>query len=131
LEKSLGPVNPEFLSPDMIDNWISEIKQQADPRELGMILVHNGLVRATSKEGKDVRGIHLSSDKARLQELIRQYSSKEGIEAVRAWINDGNLEIGDTIMYVLVAGRFRTDVLPAFESLISAIKKEVVKEQEY
>jgi molybdopterin synthase catalytic subunit len=115
----------------MIDQWIAEIKQQADPRELGMILVHNGLVRATSKEGEDVRGINLSTDKERLAELVRQYSAKEGIEAVKAWINEGNLHIGDPIMYVLVAGRFRTDVLPAFESLISAIKKEVVTEQEY
>lgn len=115
----------------MIDTWIAEIKQQADPRELGMILVHNGLVRATSKDGKDVRGIHLTTDNARLKELIQQYSAKEGIEAVRAWINEGNLQIGDSIMYVLVAGRFRTDVLPAFESLVAAIKKEVVQEQEY
>ena len=115
----------------MIDAWIAEIKQQADPRELGMILVHNGLVRATSKDGNEVRGINLSTDNARLTELIREYSAKQGIEAVRAWINEGNLHIGDPIMYVLVAGRFRTDVLPAFESLIAAIKKEVVTEQEY
>lgn len=115
----------------MIDQWIAEIKQQADPRELGMILVHNGLVRATSKDGRNVRGINLSADKDRLAELVRQYNAKEGIEAVKAWINEGRLHIGDPIMYVLVAGRFRTDVLPAFESLISAIKKEVVTEQEY
>ncbi|HBI15815.1 MAG TPA: molybdopterin converting factor [Desulfobulbaceae bacterium] len=115
----------------MIDNWLSEIKQQADPRELGMILVHNGLVRATSKDGKEVRGIILSTDNARLKELLQEYSAKEGIEAVRAWINEGTLQVGDNIMLVLVAGRFRTDVLPAFESLISAIKKEVVREQEF
>ncbi|MDW7771479.1 MAG: molybdenum cofactor biosynthesis protein MoaE [Desulfobulbaceae bacterium] len=115
----------------MIDKWISEIKQQADSRELGMILVHNGLVRATSKEGKEVKGINLSCDHALLEDLLQQYRAKEGIEAVRAWINEGDLKIGDSIMYVLVAGRFRTDVLPAFESLIGAIKKEVVTEQEY
>ena len=115
----------------MIDQWIAEIKQEAEPRELGMILVHNGIVRATSKDGHAVEGMNLSADHARLEELIRQYGSREGITAVRAWINEGSLAIGDTIMYVLVAGRFRTDVLPAFESLISAIKKEVVIEKEY
>ncbi|MDD3619646.1 MAG: molybdenum cofactor biosynthesis protein MoaE [Desulfobulbaceae bacterium] len=115
----------------MIDEWIAEVKQQADPRELGMILVHNGLVRATAKNGKEVRGINLATDRNRLAELIRHYSALEGIEAVRAWINEGRLAIGDPIMYVLVAGRFRTDVLPAFEALIGAIKNEVVTEQEY
>ena len=115
----------------MIDQWIAEIKEQADPKELGMILVHNGIVRATSKEGSAVEGMDLSVDHAMLQDLVDQYSSREGISAVRAWINEGRLELGDTIMYVLVAGRFRTDVLPAFESLISTIKKEVVVEKEY
>lgn len=115
----------------MIDKWIAEIRQQADPRELGMILAHNGLVRATSKDGKEVRGIQLSADNARLTELIRLYSAKEGIAAVRVWLNEGRLQVGDTIMYVAVAGRFRTDVLPAFESLVAAIKTEVVREQEF
>lgn len=115
----------------MIDQWISEIKQQADPRGLGMILVHNGLVRATSKDGREVGGIRLSADRARLDELIAQYRAREGIEAVRAWLNEGDLRVGEAIMYVLVAGRFRTDVLPAFEALIAAIKKEVVRELEY
>jgi len=115
----------------MIDKWIAEIKQEADPEELGMILVHNGIVRATSKDGNVVEGMNLSVDHARLQDLIRQYNSCEGIAAIRAWLNEGRLQVGDTIMYVLVAGRFRTDVLPAFEALISAIKKEVVIEKEF
>jgi molybdopterin synthase catalytic subunit len=33
-------------------------------------------------------------------------------------------------MRVLVAGRFRTDVLPVFESLLSVIKNEIVNERE-
>jgi len=33
-------------------------------------------------------------------------------------------------MLVLVAGRFRTDVLPVFESLIAKIKGEIVSEKE-
>ena len=33
-------------------------------------------------------------------------------------------------MLVLVAGRFRTDVVPVFESLLSTIKGEIVNELE-
>ncbi|MDX9715655.1 MAG: molybdenum cofactor biosynthesis protein MoaE [Dissulfurispiraceae bacterium] len=115
----------------MIDNWIKEIKKEADPDELGMILAHNGLVRSTSRDGKPVKGVKLSADHAKLDQLIDQYRAKKGIQAVKVWINEGDLDIGDTIMYVVVAGRFRTDVLPALESLVSSIKKEVVTEQEY
>lgn len=43
----------------MFDEWIGEVKKSADPRELGMILVHNGVVRATAKTGSAVRGMLL------------------------------------------------------------------------
>lgn len=33
----------------MISAWIDEIKREADPDGLGMILVHNGIVRGTTK----------------------------------------------------------------------------------
>lgn len=33
-------------------------------------------------------------------------------------------------MLLLVAGRFRTDVLPVFESVLSTIKNEIVHEEE-
>jgi hypothetical protein len=34
-------------------------------------------------------------------------------------------------MYVLIAGRLRTDVLPVFEGLLSKIKSEIVSEKEF
>jgi len=33
-------------------------------------------------------------------------------------------------MYALVAGKFRTDVFPVLEELVSRIKKEIVSEAE-
>lgn len=115
----------------MIEQWIAEIKASSDPGNLGMILIHNGIVRATSKDGKKVKGMHLSYDSERLNSLITEYRKKEGIVGINAWINEGNLRVGDNIMYVLVAGRLRTDVLPIFKEFISKIKKEVVAEEEF
>ncbi|HYA11680.1 MAG TPA: molybdenum cofactor biosynthesis protein MoaE [Thermodesulfovibrionales bacterium] len=115
----------------MIEQWIAEIKQSSDPQELGMILIHNGIVRATSKHGKLVRGVHLSYDREKLNSLVTEFRGKDGIVAIKAWINEGTIRVGDDIMFVLVAGRLRTDVLPTFEELISKIKKEVVSEKEF
>ena len=50
---------------------------------------------------------------------------------IKACINEGPLKVGDDIMYVLVAGRLRTNVLPTFEELVSKIKREVVSEKEF
>ena len=115
----------------MIEEWIAEVKRGSDFRELGMILIHNGVVRATSKEGGIVSGMYLTYDKQRLNDLVDEFGKKEGILTVRAWINEGHLKVGDDIMYVLVAGRLRKYVLPALEGLVSRIKQEVVSEKEF
>ncbi|MCS7232595.1 MAG: molybdenum cofactor biosynthesis protein MoaE [Synergistetes bacterium] len=114
-----------------IENWIKEVKETANPENLGMILIHNGIVRETSKrEDKKVKGINLSYNKELLEKTIEDFSKKEGIEKIKAWINEGVLKVGDDIMLVLVAGRYRTDILPTFEALIEKIKKEIVNEEE-
>jgi len=113
-----------------VDSLIEEVKASANPENLGMVLVHNGVVRSTSKTGECVKEMELSYDEEKLKEVVSEIEKREGIEAVRVWINRGRLKIGDDIMIVVVAGRFRKDVLPAFEELISRIKKEVVVEKE-
>lgn len=114
----------------MVEEWIREIKKACPPEKLGMILVHNGIVRATSREGKPVGGMKLSYDRGLLDEALRRYKNADGIADIRAWINEGELKIGDDIMFVVVAGRYRKDIVPVFQELITLIKTEVVKEEE-
>ena len=114
----------------MIEQWLAEVKKTAAPEGLGMVLVHNGVVRGTSKQGKPVSGMNLSYDEEKLQRLVSEQKRKDGIVDIKVWINKGALKVGDDIMLVLVAGRFRTDVVPVFESLLSTIKGEIVNERE-
>lgn len=114
----------------MISAWLKEVKESAAPEELGMILMHNGVVRGTSKYGAAVQGMKLSYDEGKLITLLNTYKEHDGIVEIKAWINSGELKVGDDIMYLMVAGRFRTDVFPIFEAVLSAIKKDVVKEME-
>jgi len=114
----------------MIDEWIKEVKQSANRDDLGMILIHNGLVRGTSKSGSPVRGMKLSYDQKKLNSVIPVFRQRTGVAEVKVWINSGNLKVGDNIMFVLIAGRFRTDILPVFEEFLSLIKNEIVTEEE-
>jgi molybdopterin synthase catalytic subunit len=114
----------------MIEKWIKEIKKECPPDMLGMILVHNGIVRASSKQGDPVGAMNLSYDQSMLDQAVRRCKSMEGIVDVRVWINEGTLNVGDDIMNVCVAGRFRKDVLPVFQELITLIKTEIVREVE-
>lgn len=114
----------------MVQNWINEIKAKSPTDQLGMILIHNGIVRATSKDGKSVQGMLLTFDEKLLEATVGRFKEADGVVDIKVWINQGRLSIGDDIMFVLVAGRFRTDVLPVFQELIREIKNNVVTEKE-
>jgi molybdopterin synthase catalytic subunit len=114
----------------MIEDWMKEIKKECDPAMLGMVLAHNGIVRATAKDGKPVKAMKLSYDKAKLESTLNGYKKWEGIADIKVWINEGELQVGDDIMNVCVAGRFRTDVLPVLQELLTTIKTEIVREEE-
>jgi molybdopterin synthase catalytic subunit len=113
-----------------IEGWLNEIKKGPGSGRIGMYLVHNGVVRGTARDGSPVSAMELSCDSGRLQEVIRQIESRPGVEAVRAWVNQGMLEVGDDIMYALVAGDIRENVFGGLQELVRLIKTEVVSERE-
>ncbi|MBP8625256.1 MAG: molybdenum cofactor biosynthesis protein MoaE [Syntrophorhabdales bacterium] len=114
----------------MIGEWIKDIKAKTNPDELGMIVVHNGIVRGTSRDGRQTKGIRLSCYRDILGKYIDSVKKHEGIADIRVWINEGILRVGDDIMFILVAGRFRTDVLPMLQEVLTKIKKEFIQEEE-
>ncbi|MBN1629690.1 MAG: molybdenum cofactor biosynthesis protein MoaE [Thermoleophilia bacterium] len=95
-----------------------------------MYLIHNGVVRGTARDGTPVSGMDLSYDHARLQELLAEIGARQGVIAVRAWVNEGGLAVGDDIMYALVAGDIRENVFSGLQELVRLIKTEVVTEFE-
>ena len=54
----------------------------------------------------------------------------DGIGYLRVWLNEGHLEVGDDIMYVLVGGDIRPHVIDALQYLVGRIKNECVVETE-
>lgn len=126
------------MSPS-IDEWLREAK--ADPVSLkeGMYLVHNGVVRQTPKaqvrqgidDGSMVTGMEFGYDAAKVEEVIAETYKMDGIFHVRVWLNEGILELGDDIMYVLIGGDIRPHVIDALQFLVGKIKNECVTEIEH
>jgi molybdopterin synthase catalytic subunit len=112
------------------DRWVEEIKARAGAERIGMILVHRGVVRGTSRSGDPVGGMDLSVDRVRLDEVLEEARAWHGVVAVRAWVNEGWLAVGDDIMAVLVAGDIREHVFGGLQRLVGLIKTEVVTEAE-
>jgi molybdopterin synthase catalytic subunit len=112
------------------EGWLDEIKSGADSARIGMYLMHNGVVRGTARDGSPVTGMDLSFDFDRLQEAVAAVSARPGVVAIRVWLNQGRLAVGDEIMRVLVGGDIRENVFSALQELVRLLKTEVVKEWE-
>jgi molybdopterin synthase catalytic subunit len=49
---------------------------------------------------------------------------------VLAELNEGNLNVGEDIMLVAVAGDIREHVFPALQDLVQQIKQQITEEEE-
>lgn len=124
-------------SPSM-DQWLKEAKKDPAALQEGMFLVHNGVVRQTPKakvrqgidDGSLVKRMEFSYDAAKVEAAVAQTRKLDGIFHVRVWLNEGRLEVGDDIMYVLIGGDIRPHVVDALQFLVEKIKSECVVEIE-
>lgn len=121
-----------------IDIWLKEAKADPSALEEGMYLVHNGVVRQSPKvkvrqgidDGALVTGMTFGYDADKVEEAIEETKKMDGIFHVRVWMNEGYLEVGDDIMYVLVGGDIRPHVIDALQFLVETIKTQCVTEIE-
>jgi molybdopterin synthase catalytic subunit len=65
-----------------------------------------------------------------VDKVITETLNMEGIFHVKVWLNEGQLEVGDDIMYVLIGGDIRPRVIDALQFLVGKIKNECVIEIE-
>lgn len=120
-----------------IDEWMKEAKASPNGEKIGMYLTHNGVVRRTARaevrEGESaapVTGMLFSYDKEKVAAAIRYTYKLDGIYYVKVWLNEGKLQVGEDIMYVLIGGNIRPNVVAALQYLVGRIKTECVEEQE-
>ena len=130
-------MNKNSSIPSM-DQWMKEAKADPSAANIGMYLIHNGVVRQTAKanvrygdaSAASVTGMLFSYDAEKLQAAVAQTYRMEGIYYVRVWLNEGQLQVGDDIMYVLVGGDIRPHVIDALQFLVGTIKSTCVEEIE-
>lgn len=125
-------------NPPSMDVWMKEAKAHASAPKIGMYLIHNGTVRQSAKalvredaEGtRPVYGMHFSYDTEKVNAAIADTYKMNGIYYIRAWLNEGRLDMGDDIMYILIGGDIRPRVVDALNYLVGRIKDECVSETE-
>ena len=120
-----------------MDQWLREAKAHESAPKIGMYLTHNGIVRQSAKakvrygeDAKDVTGMIFSYDQEKVDAVLADARALEGIYYIRVWLNEGELQVGDDIMYVLIGGDIRPRVVDALHYIVGRIKTECVVETE-
>ena len=113
-----------------ISTIIKQLREHPESSKMGMIASHLGVVRETSRDGRQVEKIHVKYDQIVIEEIIKDAKALPGIIDVVIETREGVLEIGDEIMFVAVGGDIREHVFPALIEIVERIKKEASKKQE-
>jgi molybdopterin synthase catalytic subunit len=115
-----------------ITKTIEQIKKEPGFSEnVGMILVHNGVVRAWSRaDRRSVEYIDVKPDLKKIEIIRSEYEKKPGIYKIIIEAKSGSLKPGDDLLFIIVAGDIREHVKPVLSGLIDRIKAEAVVKTE-
>ncbi|KAB1441478.1 molybdenum cofactor biosynthesis protein MoaE [Pseudodesulfovibrio senegalensis] len=115
-----------------ISATIAEMKKDPGFAEnVGMVLVHNGVVRGWSRDDHaTVTGIEITPDYERMEEIRKEIEGRDGIWRVVAEAHEGPMKPGDDVLFLIVAGDIRENVKPALADLLDRIKSEAVTKRE-
>ncbi|MEF3168745.1 MAG: molybdenum cofactor biosynthesis protein MoaE [Deltaproteobacteria bacterium] len=110
--------------------FLNRIREKAGG-SAGMILVHEGIVRATSRNGTPVAGIDVAVDHDRLRAIVEEARTRPGIVAVEVEVREGRFAVGEDIMLLGVAGDVRENVIQVLSETLDRIKTEATRKQEH
>jgi molybdopterin synthase catalytic subunit len=115
-----------------INKMMQEIKTHPDFDGVGMVLCHNGVVRATSRDGRKVKGLRVAVDHKKLKQILTDQKQKSGIIDIKVEIVENrDLAVGDDVMLLLVAGDIRETVIAVLSETLDLIKSTVTAKTEF
>ena len=116
-----------------LNDLIKKVKSHPDFGKAGMVLSHNGIVRETSRDGRKVSGLKISVDYEKLGKIIAGNKTRPGIvEILVELAEEGKtLKVGDDVMYIVVAGDIRENVIETLSDTLNEIKSTVTGKTEF
>jgi len=113
-----------LLPSDVVDS----VKKRPDYHKVGAMAMFIGVVRGKTKKGEHVQHLQLEAYEEKadetLEKICKQLKSRKGIVDVQIHHFTGEFELGEDLVYVLVAGGHRQNVFPVLEEAVERYKKE-------
>lgn len=113
-----------FSLQDMIDRIRSDSKRQ----KIGAMTIFMGVVRGETRKGKKVTKLTLEAYEEKANEVLSKICNdlrkKRDIVDVQIHHMLGEFDVGEEIVYVLVAGGHRKSIFPVLREAVERYKKE-------
>jgi molybdopterin synthase catalytic subunit len=110
---------------------IDTIKSHPDYHKVGMILCHNGVVRGTSRGGTPVSSVTVSAERKAIGRIVAEQKKRPGIVEILVEVNEGDLAVGDDLLFIVVAGDIREHVIPVLSDTLNLIKAQGTRKTEH
>ncbi len=114
-----------------ISKKIAEMKKTPKFAEnVGMVLVHNGMVRGKSRDGQLVSSLRVKPNYARIEQLREKYLQAVGIFDIVVEAKEGEFMPGEDLLFIIVAGDIRPNVKKVLSELLEEIKTTCFEKKE-
>jgi molybdopterin synthase catalytic subunit len=115
-----------------LQDLITKVKNRSNISQAGMILCHNGIVRDCDRSGeKCVTGLKVNVNRSAIEEIRSWAESQKGIVAAEIHAFEGEFQIGDDLLYVVIAGDVRENVFTTMRETVERIKASGVQKTEH
>jgi molybdopterin synthase catalytic subunit len=115
-----------------MESLVAKIKEHPDYDGVGMILCHNGVVRRTSRDGQTVDSLKVHVNHEVLDAIITDSRKRQGILDVRVFVHENRrLYVGEDVMYIVVAGDIRENVISTLSYTLDRVKSEATEKTQY
>lgn len=114
-----------------LQKMLNQLKSHPGYHDSGMILIHNGVVRNHSRDGRKVKSLSIKVDHEKVKKIIEKNKNKKGIIEILIDIREGtDVKVGEDLMYLLVMGDIRDNIIPVLKETLDEIKSTASKKQE-
>ena len=99
-----------------LEDVLDSVRQHPDYGKVGAVAFFVGTVRGETAKGEVVKGLELEAYEEKadevLEKICHELKAKKGVVDVQVHHFTGKFDLGEDLVYVVVAGGHRGDVFP-------------------
>ncbi len=113
-----------------LHNLLSSVREKPNFRKAGALAVFVGVVRGETSGGETVKRLELEAFEEKANEIFEKICEdlrkREGVIDVQIHHFVGEFDVGEDLVYVVVAGAHRQNVFPVLEEAVERYKEEAL-----